>query len=716
MEATVFKRRIGVLGALCLLASCSMRQVTMDLPATLSEPNKKAATQNVAPELESQQQKKASTVLPGLANRSMQPLTDKTAAQLKLPGEEIAINVDAMPLNNFIHMALGEIMGLSFEMDATISSRKEPVTLHVTQPVKARRLLGMIEQALRAYDIFLAWSPEGLRVLPIAKAATTVPLVVSDRGKLLLNMGRAMAIIPLRYAEPGEALAFVRHFLQTGAIGEAVINTRLNALVVIDMPDRIAAFQQAVELIDNPSFANKKLTMIRPVYWQAADMTKALQDLLQAQDIPVAKTDIAHGVHIITIEPINAIVIASAEQSWVNLINEWVAELDTAEAAGEESNSYVYFVKNASAKGLGTVLTSILGGNSAASDNSALTEKGADKTGAGNAPVSAVSANRSTLTTSSAAKEQTELTESASGNGLRVVVDQERNALIFIGTARAYRTAYNLLQQLDKEPRQILIEATVADITLNDTTNLGVEWQVKHQDSNGAGVLGTLGGLALASGGLSYAFTSQDVTAKISALASQGKAKILSSPRLLAKDNEKATIQVGTQIAVISSEITNTQSATTSGNNLARNFTYVDTGVILGFTPTILADGKVELKISQEVSEAGESSNNTPPIFKRKVETVMTAGSGQTIMIGGLITHNEGVTDTKVPLLGDIPGLGYLFSTLSRTDRATNMVILITPHIVTSSADAVYLTKGFQDQINWNMDAEKKNPATGAFK
>lgn len=694
-----------------------MKQVNMDLPSVLPEPGKKTATQNVVPEFEPQGQKLTSKVLPGFANKSMQPLTDKTAAQLKLPGEEIAINVDAMPLNNFIHMALGEIMGLSFEMDATISSRKEPVTLHVTQPVKARRLLGMIEQALRAYDIFLAWSPEGLRVLPISKAATTVPLVVSDRGKLLLNMGRAMAIIPLRYAEPGEALAFVRHFLQTGAIGEAVINTRLNALVVIDMPDRIAAFQQAVELIDNPSFANKKLTMIRPVYWQASDMAKALQDLLQAQDIPVAKTEIAHGIRIITIEPINAIVIASAEQSWINLINGWIEELDTAEAAGEESNSYVYFVKNTNAKGLGTVLTSILGGGAAAGDNLALTEKSANKEGGDNAPVSAINTNRSSLTTSAAAlKDQAELAESASGNGLRVVVDQERNALIFIGTARAYRSAYNLLQQLDKEPRQILIEATVADITLDDTTKLGVEWQVKHQDSNGTGVLGTLGGLLQASGGLGYAFASSDINARINALASEGKAKILSSPRLLAKDNEKATIQVGTQIAVISSEITNTQSATTSGNNLARNFTYVDTGVILGFTPTILEDGKVELKISQEVSEAGASLTNTPPIFKRKVETVMTAGSGQTIMIGGLITHNETVTDTKVPLLGDIPWIGYLFSTLSREDRATNMVILITPHIVTSSADAVYLTKGFQDQINWNMESEKKNPAAGKFK
>nr|WP_239649592.1 type II and III secretion system protein [Methylocucumis oryzae] len=170
-------------------------------------------------------------------------------------------------------------------------------------------------------------------------------------------------------------------------------------------------------------------------------------------------------------------------------------------------------------------------------------------------------------------------------------------------------------------------------------------------------------------------------------------------------------MQVGSQVAVITSNLSNTQSANDSGTNLLANFTYVDTGVILGFTPTILEDAKVELKISQEVSEAGTSSNNTPPIFKRKVETVLTANSGETIMIGGLITHNEDVTDTKVPWLGDIPVLGWLFSTLSRSDKSTNMVILITPHIVSNSAEAAYLTKSFQEQMNWNVKDEISKPA-----
>ncbi|KJV07683.1 hypothetical protein VZ94_03115 [Methylocucumis oryzae] len=336
---------IGLLLTFASLTGCNIKNVDLTLPSTLPEPKKKASVQNKAPDVKLEQQQLSSKLLPNLHTKLMQPLTEKAADQLKLPAEEIAINVDALPLNEFIHMALGEIMGLSFEMDAQVASRREPVTLHITQPVKPRRLLDMIEQTLRAYDIFIAWSPQGLRVMPITKAGSTIPLVVSERSKVLLNMGRAMTIIPLRYAEPSEALSFARHFMHLGSTGEAIVNARLNALVVIDMPDRLAAFQRAIELIDTPNFQNKKLLMIRPVYWQASELTKALEELLTAQDIPLAKGETKHGVRIITVEPINALVIASPEPAWVNLINEWVGELDTAEAAGEESNSYVYFVK-----------------------------------------------------------------------------------------------------------------------------------------------------------------------------------------------------------------------------------------------------------------------------------------------------------------------------------------------------------------------------------
>jgi general secretion pathway protein D len=727
--STYLVKSLNIIASITLLTACDfIRPIYRELPPPLPEAPNTSTSADPQPNVQAPLTKSHTQVLAGLPEREWQALTPEISANLKLPDQPVTINIDAMPLNDFIHLALGDILGLSFELDASVALREDPVTLHVTEPLKARPLLDMVEQALRAYDVFLAWSPEGLRVLPITKAASSAPQVLSENAKMLLKLGRAMTVIPLRYASPNEAIVFVRHFMDTGTVGDVSVDTRLNALIVIGMPDRIAAYQQAIQLIDRPGFANKKLTLIRPVYWQAEPLAKLLTEFLQAQSIPVSKTGSEYGAHLMVVEPINAIVVISPEQTWTNMINSWLESIDTIEAVGEENNTYVYFVKHSNAKGLGQVIGGILGNESSQNNTADSSESpmaasqfsSGTAGGTGNDFGSSTSSNAGGLgvgTGSSgllgrgsgnSAKNTVDVVE---GKGLRVIVDNERNALIFVGPSRAYRAAHTLLQQLDRVPRQVLIEATVADISLDKRKQLGVEWQYHHDDTaNSGGTLATLGGLALATGGLSYAFINQasGIQAKLNALVREGSGKILSSPRLLTKDNEEASIQVGTQVAVLNSAIGSVQSgqSQTGQLNQLNSYRYVDTGVILKFTPTILQGGQVELKISQEVSAARDTGNTTTPIDKRQVQTVLVSDSGQTIMIGGLIKHDETLTETKVPFLGDLPLLGHLFNNEIRTDQITEMVVLITPHIVTSTADATYLTEAFQNQL----DSEKIAP------
>lgn len=717
--STYLVKSLNLLTSIALLSACEFtRPVRMDLPRPLPEAQQASKLSAPQPDSQSVAPKHKSQTLTGLPEREWKPLSPEITANLKLPTKPVTINIDGMPLNDFIHLALAEILGLSFELDATLAKREDPITLHLTEPLKAPALLDMVEQALRAYDIFLAWSPEGLRVVPSSKADKNAPQVLSETAKMEMRRGRAMTVIPLHYATPEEAVFFASTFIGGAPVAQLTVNKRLNALIVIGMPDQIATYQEAIKLIDRPGFANKKLTLLRPVYWQAAPLAKLLTEFLHAQGVPVSKTGEEYGVHLLLVEPINAVVVVSPDPAWTGMINSWLESIDTVEAVGEESNTYVYFVKHSSAKGLGQVISGILG-KQGSQDNRPDTSQSPmagqfngnnnDLGGTSNTTSkgmgSASSANLSASGSSNSKKDSVEVLE---GNGLRVVVDNERNALIFVGPSRAYRSAYTLLQQLDRMPRQVLIEATVADISLDKSKQLGVEWQYQHVDApDSGGVLGTLGrlGVASATGGLGYAFVNQaaGIQAKISALVKDGSAKILSSPRLLTKDNEMASIQVGSQIAVLQSSIGSAQSSISPGGQLNQlnSFTYVDTGVILKFTPTILDGGQIELKISQEVSEAGDSTNNTPPIFKRQVQTVLVSDSGQTVMIGGLITHNEALTETKVPYLGEIPLLGQLFRNETRTDRITEMVVLITPHIVTSTADATYLTAAFKKQLNW---------------
>ncbi len=722
--STYSVKSLNLIACIALLSACDfIKPVRMDLPQQLPEAPHKTSLADVQPEVQELSKKDRLQALSGLPEHEWKALTPEASAQLKLPDHPVTINIDAMPLNDFIHLALGEILGLTFELDATITNREDPVTIHVTEPLQPRPLLDMVEQALRAYDIFLAWSPQGgLRVLPTSKTQNSSPQVLSENAKLLLKLGRAMTIIPLRYTTPEEAMVFTRHFMDTGQTGEVLPNKRLNALVVIGMPDRIATYQQAIKLIDRPGFAHKKLTLIRPVYWQAAPLAKLLTEFLAAQSIPVSKTGTEYGVHLLVVEPINAVVVVSPDSTWTHMVDQWLESVDTVEAAGEENNTFIYFVKHSNAKGLGQVLGGILGKdkgqqNQPDTSESPLAGSFANQGGTNNRDGMGGTQGSSTGGLQSAAtiksgKNTKNGVDVLEGNGLRVIVDNERNALIFVGPSRAYRAAYTMLQQLDRVPRQVLIEATVADITLDKASQLGVEWRFQHDDpTSEGGIVNALTGLGLGAmtGGISYAYVNgaAGIMARISAMVKDGSAKILSSPRLLTKDNESASIQVGTQVAVLSSSIGSAQSGTSSSGQLNQlnSYKYVDTGVILKFTPTILQGGQVELEISQEVSEAGDSTNNTPPIFKRHVQTVLVSDSGQTVMIGGLITHNEGRTQNKIPYLGDLPWLGQLFRNDTRSDRITEMVVLITPHIVTATADATYLTDAFQNQMHWDATA-----------
>jgi len=692
MKGTV---KMFVLVVLVLLAGCTT--IKMDLPKTLPEPERKQVSAQ-PPEGELSNAAAAQQLqvesLPALNVAGWKAEGDDRWQKLTLPQGTLSLKADGIPLNEFIHMALGDVLKLSFTVDPVVAERTEPVTLHVSQPVDAQRLLGMVEQALDVYKVGLVWGDGGLRVLPVAQVRDAVPDLVPAQASLALRKGRVMMIIPLQYANPSEAMSFVSVFLQSDKGSYMNQLPRLNALLVIGMPERVARFRQAVELIDRPGMQERHATLLRPVYWKVESLLKPLEEGLASQGVKIAHSSGEPGMRLIALKETNALMVISPDKAWTALLEQWVKRLDTVEtvdALDEGEQAFVYFVRQSQASKLGATLNAVLGGVQQPAGGAADVNAARPVLTVSAQPANAVVANQA-LNIGEAGK-------------LRVVVDEQHNALVFVGSARSYRVAYQLLQQLDRPVKQVLIEATVADISLDESTQLGVEWAFTNVDRSTAfaGTLSTIGGLGVGVGGLSYTLVNAAgaVRAKLNALASEGKAKILSSPRLLARDNEEARIQVGTQVAVLSQELASSTGTTGTTTGLLRSFTYVDTGVILTFTPTVTEDGAVQLKITQEVSEAGASTNNTPPISTRNVSSVLVAQSGQTIMIGGLITHNKGVTKTKVPFLGDIPILGQLFSNTTVTDRSTEMVVLITPHVITTASDADDLTRAFTEQLDW---------------
>ncbi len=653
----------------------------MTLPATLPEPTRhQAVTSDQPVEQDKDLKLIRSQRLPALAVSQWAQENDSRWGDFSLPQEKLSLNVENMPLNEFIHVALGDVLGLSFTVDNEILKRQDPITLRVSKDVNAKRILGMIEQILLAYKVGLAWNANQLQVLPESKLMKMPPSPVLNVNNVTGAQGRVMTIIPLSYAKPSEAINFVRHFVKIGQSGDVQVLSRLNALLVTGKASSIKRLKTAISMIDKPVMTGKSLQVIRPIYWQASEIAPLLKDALILQGITVAKLAGNPGVYISPIKQLNAMLVAAPNKETIAWVLEWVQQLDTPEAAGESLQSFVYFAQHSTAEELGIILSAVMGN---------VTNIGSDTPEVGNL-------NSEKKSSAATDGKNTE-------SNLKIVVDKQHNSLVFVGSARDYRVAFQLLQQLDLPVKQVLVEVTIADVTLDKSHQLGVEWQDKKYSSDGSldRIVSTLGGLGVGSAGLTITTldSAGSVKARLNALAANGDARILSSPKLLALDNEEARIQVGTQIAVITSEIANTASVADSG--VLRSFEYIDTGVILRFTPTVLANGMVRLVIYQEVSAPGASSNNTPPISKRMIETTLAAQTGQTVMLGGLITHNSSQQNTQVPWFGDIPLLGGLFRNRSTTNNSTEMIILITPHVIETTFQASELTDAFSAQLDW---------------
>jgi len=283
--------------------------------------------------------------------------------------------------------------------------------------------------------------------------------------------------------------------------------------------------------------------------------------------------------------------------------------------------------------------------------------------------------------------------------------DDRKNMIIILSTPDVYRNLLNLLQLLDVPARQVLIEATIVALTLTDDLKYGVEWFIKNSQNGGAYTLGTLGNLGVKSiGGLSYAFLSEtgQFQALISAMAFANKANILSTPRLMVLDNMEATIQIGKDVPTVTGQISDLSGSTSTSTSVSQSIQYRSTGVMLKVKPTINTEGLLTLEITQEVSDVGESGvGDSPIIITRRINTSIIAAHGQTIVLGGLMQESLSVSENKIPLIGDIPIIGNLFKSTQKTKDKTELLVLVTPTILTNSDDAVKVSDQLRGELKW---------------
>ena len=299
---------------------------------------------------------------------------------------------------------------------------------------------------------------------------------------------------------------------------------------------------------------------------------------------------------------------------------------------------------------------------------------------------------------------------------VRIIADEANNTLIIVATAQEYELIRPIINQLDVMPLQVLVDATIVEVTLTDTLKYGMQWYFNH--NNGGENSVNNGGLSslstdtlaktaagIATGGFGYSFlsNSKEIGAILNAQAINNNVNVISSPSLMVLNNQEATMQVGKEISSTTGQLgslNNTQSSNT--NNVFSQQQQRKTGVKLKIKPRVNANGLVTMEVTQSVEDPGEIpvSGGNPPILTREISSSVAVQSGETIVLGGLIKDNNTNGNGGIPFLHEIPILGSLFGSKTKNQDKTELVVLITPRVVKNRQDAGLITDEFKRKLS----------------
>ncbi|TNI87488.1 secretin [Aeromonas salmonicida] len=618
-----------------------------------------------------------------------------------------------MPLNNFINLALGEVLDLNYIVDQALQAKTDPVTLRVSKPVSARRLLGLIEEVLQVNGVALALEDGVIKVIPAEKTRNTVPMLMSGAIQPALRYGKVVEIIPVYYLPLGQAITIAERMVRDSD-GTVLMQNNLNAIMVVAKKEEIDRIHQLLAEVDVPNRVASHLTVLQPSYLSLEELTTDLVKALDAAGVPVTMGKGMNGVVLVPMSN-NTLLVTASTRAWLDYTRDWAKRLDKPRPTGGSDGVYAYFLKNTKVADTWPVVSSIFGNGET---NTQQKEPGVDLL------AEAEKAREAQNSTGTARASDRELSSEPGNRGraipksnnvqtmsvmtdqYRVVVDAKRNAIIFSGRYGDYQRLIELLQFVDQRPRQVLLQAVIAEVKLTNDSSLGFEWNVNKGD-----ITGGTSGLIQQTGNLNLAGVFGDVTAKFAAALSEGNAKVLSSPRLVVLDQETASIKIGDQIVVKTGEISNGS----SGNDpqVTTSYKYIDTGLSLEITPSINDDGLIEMVISQEISSVSAGGGDTPPINRRAVQSKLLADSGKTVYLGGLLSQSNTNNEEKVPLLGDIPLLGNLFKYQTKKTDKTELVLLITPYVITSKEEAEFYTDQFRILSGWDPMPKRSQSDAG---
>ena len=596
-------------------------------------------------------------------------------APVKFYGDDVSLDFEQAPLTEVIHAIMGDILGLDYIVEHPINGE---VTVRTRTPVPRDQLLEILESLLQANKALMIRDKEGRYF--ISGSSEMSKLNPNFSAASTNTVGYNNVIVPLQYIGAKNMAEILRPVADESAF--VLIDPMRNLLVLAGTSNQLAGWQEIITSFDVDLLKGMSVGIFPIENSSVADIDAALASLLgQEGGEGVAKTALGIGsvIRVIPIERLNSIMVVTPRAHYLERVRTWIERLDQAPDANSERRLYVYEVQNSDAAHVADLLSTVFSGASSTG--------GSGKAGVapGYTPEQVTSSMGETSTKPRAAAQ----TKNVAVGDVQIVADDENNALLIYATSREYQKMQTALAQLDVAATQVVIEASIIEVTLTDKTKYGLEYSVQSSLGGGwSGVARQALGVIAPAAGFSYSAVngSGDIRVVLNALAEDGLLNVISSPSLTVLDNHTAAIQVGDQIPV--------QSGTTitEGGTSLSSITYRDTGVYLSVTPQVNAGGLVTMDIEQSVTDVGpeQPNNNQPTFLERKVTTRVAVRSTESVVLGGMIRENKNESSSGIPILHNLPLIGPLFGTKTAGGVRTELIVIITPR-------AIYSDVGLRD-------------------
>jgi general secretion pathway protein D len=603
----------------------------------------------------------------------------------------VAFAFDQAPLATVVDAIVGGALQRSFRIDPDLAATT--LTLRVSGRHSDSELLTLLSQSLRSINATIV--PEGagsLAIVPIGKAPALVAPPSPDQAAV--GFGPGVVLYTAKQVSAAELVRLLSPLAGTSAQLRA--DPVREQIYISGDAVTVSALLRTARMFDVDWLKGLSFQFVPLRHAQPSEIISQVRRVMGGAEGPLGST-----VDFVELSRLNAVLVIAKHPELLDQANAWIERLDQP-SARPTRRFRVVPLTNLVAGDFVQTLTQLIGQQGGQPSPSNGSNGGSQ--GGGQQTSSSDGSTAGTIQTA-------QTPGGLPANRLRITADAASNSIVLYADDAEYQDVVAIVKELDVAPPQVLVEATIAEITLNDQLRFGVQWFIE-QSGDFTGGFSTSGGTLLPSQfpGFSIRALGADYRAVLNSLSTLTDVQLVSTPRMLVLSNQTARLQVGDQVPVI---IQSAVSTIGGAAPILNSVQYRDTGVVLSVTPRVGDQGRMFIEIEQEVSEvAGTTSSNidSPTIQQRRFSTQIQVEDGQVVALGGLIRTNRTVGDTGIPFLGRAPLIGTLFNSRDRNVRQTELVVFLRPTIVRSRADADRMTDEIMARMQaLGLDREKAN-------